>query len=191
MRFFTLFAIGAVALGTAACAPRDPGPFAWVSQDAADDERLIALAPDAAPFFTAFEDMTTALPEFSLQRGYESPLSYGEVSVVRDVSFEADGVILSQIQVERLASVQRYLRANPATTVRIVVHGDAFAPAERVDYLVNARAQAVVRALTVDTRVNNAMVIDARAASRQSDRGRSAEIVLVMPPSASYQGSGL
>jgi len=140
-----------------------------------------AFAPVSAPPVTGYDALVIALPTFDLERLYEAPSTYGEVSVVRDVSFEKDSSILAWSQIERLEALRTYLVANAATAVRIVGHGDGAALPEREANLAQARAQAVARALTFNLSVNNKMVFDAASASGQSVRNGTAEIIVVTP----------
>jgi len=181
MHFLKAFTLAIVAVGISSCAPARPD-FEWSSPSAADRAQRTALAPAMAPFITAYETMTSSLPQFALQRGYGGALAYGEVSVVRDVSFDPDSSILSWDQVQRLDVVQKYLIANPATTVRITAHGDNANASERTGNLATARAQAVGRALTVDMGVQNDVAISAANAAAGRSRAGTAEIILVMPP---------
>lgn len=172
MRPTGLLAFAAAAAALGACASAVPPPDAAAARMSAQVFDDAAIAAPAQPAPAPFDAMRAALPTFDLQQNVPG----GEVSVVRDILFPPESSILSRPQLDRLVPLQAYLRANPATAVRIEGHGDA--ASEQDSDLPWSRAQAVARALLTDMRISTDRIT--ADAGRRGEWGR-AEIILVAP----------
>lgn len=187
MRPFGLlgFAAAMAALGACASARETARTDAQLSGQVFTDAPAAPALPPAQPARAAlspFETVRAALPTFDLQDARDR----GGISVARDVAFPAESAILSRHEVERLTPLQAYLRANPATAVRIEGHGDGRvtgqAARDQDADLSQSRAQAVARALLTDMHISTDRITAAPGgASTPAQTGR-AEIILVVSP---------
>lgn len=153
-----------------ACASNAPSSD-LASEVARGIEPLPILQLDAVePLVTKLEAMRSALPEFALLR-------YGsnEVSVERPRGFSSGSPIVSSDQVGRIALLQAYLLADPTLAVRVEGYFDGTLDSERG--LALDRAQALVRALLTNTRIQNH--VSAVASSRSPNVSMQAAIIFV------------
>jgi outer membrane protein OmpA-like peptidoglycan-associated protein len=123
------------------------------------------------PLVTDLDTMRAALPAFSLRDPADR-----EVSVERILGFPHDSQIVSSQDLKRLELLKIYLRNNPTVGVRVEGY---FGPARTGEpsSLALDRAQAIVRALLTDMRIQNAM--SAVAALGPSSGTSQADIILI------------
>ncbi|CCG07218.1 OmpA family protein [Pararhodospirillum photometricum] len=94
--------------------------------------------------------MREQLRDYDLRFG-----EYGASLVLQDVMFETGSAALRSGSSARLAPLMTYLRANPATLVRVEGHTDSVGSTAQNDDLSVERANAVARALTQDGTLTN------------------------------------
>lgn len=167
-------AFGPVVLAFAAltaCASPPPAPrAAEVAAPAAAPVLVATLSPPVSDL----DAMRAALPTFALRRGGIGSAGEREVSVVRDINFPLGSALLPQAEVDKLAPLLPFLRANPLIVVRIDGYGDDKKGSERDINLSIDRAQTVARALLTDMRISN--TIEATAAPMPQSRYTTAEL---------------
>ncbi len=140
----------------------------------------VVAAPAARPANDR-DVMRAALSQYDLQTGRLNDQHREEVSVIRDIAFEVDGLFLTSADVARLVILQNYLRAHPAVAVRVEAQGDGPKRTQSNASLSLERAESVKRALQTDTNVKNTIVATGLARAASASQSRQAEIILVMP----------
>jgi len=171
-------AVAALALTGCISGPDSRTPYAAVAS--VTPPTRPAPVKSTLPPPSMLEAMRGALPSFDIPQ--HATLA-GEVSVIRDLIFDAESSILSQVQVVRLEPLKAYLRANPKVNVRIEGYGDGGARAEREGDIALSRAYAVARALLTDIQVNNDITSIAVPLPDRSTRRGHADVTFILPAS--------
>jgi len=180
MRTFGLAAFAAATVALASCASPQVSSVDLTRQTTRDPAQIPAMpSPVALSYGKDFEGTRAALPAYDV-RLVPTASAGEEISVVRDLMFDADGTYLSTPDIRRLAPLQDYLSANPTMTVLIRGYGDG-GTSERDTDLSISRASAVARALRAQIRVGNAIEPMAAATPQARERAGSAEIIFVWP----------
>lgn len=171
MRLHVFAALSCAVLG--ACTSE---PVPTPRQPAAAPVPVAAVTPPPS-----LESMRQALPAFDLKAVEPTHTTQREVSVVRDLPFPAEGSILTRDQVDLLAPLLLYLRANPDVAVRVEAYGDGNSSAMQETSLARDRAQAIVRALLTDVRVSNTITGGEAAGPHLGAYRSTGKITFVIP----------